>query len=76
CAVFGRDRMSRPKIPLTPRTRSKAAGAKAGCAFFGLPFFAQAKKSDSPQDESFFAATPNRKSKSNVPGSSIPGHRA
>ncbi|MEQ4576826.1 MAG: hypothetical protein ABN502_18080, partial [Gammaproteobacteria bacterium] len=28
--VFRRDRMSRRKIPLAPRTRSAAAGAKAG----------------------------------------------
>ncbi|GHH59630.1 hypothetical protein GCM10009090_33980 [[Pseudomonas] boreopolis] len=66
CVVFGRGRMPRPKIPPAPRTRSKAAGAKAGCAFFGLPFFAQAKKGNSPKAKAlaFIAKCPKAK----VPG--------
>src|SRR3546814_1315309 len=35
------------KIPPAPRTRCKAPGAKAGCAFFAPGFFAQAKKGGS-----------------------------
>ncbi|MGQ3466475.1 hypothetical protein ABFU56_21505 [Xanthomonas campestris pv. campestris] len=42
--VFGRDRMFLPKIPAGS---AHPKGAKAGCAFFWLRFFAQAKKSDS-----------------------------
>jgi hypothetical protein len=58
CVVVRRDRMSRRKIPPAPRTRSKAAGAKAGCAFFWLLFFAQAKKSDSPKAKAFLPLLP------------------
>ncbi|MBB4128392.1 hypothetical protein GGR77_003719 [Xanthomonas translucens] len=42
------------KCPLGLRTRSAQRGGRAaGCAFFWLLFFAQAKKSNSPQGESF-----------------------
>ncbi|QGY76420.1 hypothetical protein FZ025_06935 [Xanthomonas hyacinthi] len=50
CAVRGRGRMPLPRIPSYSRTRSaKRGGREVGCAFFWLLFFAQAKKSNSPQ---------------------------
>src|SRR3546814_7444211 len=47
CGVFRGGRMPPRKIPPAPRTRCKAPGAKAGCAFFAPGFFAQAKKGGS-----------------------------
>src|SRR5690606_33799405 len=45
--VFRGGRMPPRKIPPAPRTRCKAPGAQAGCAFFAPGFFAQAKKGGS-----------------------------
>src|SRR5690606_38270579 len=47
CDVFRGGRMPPRKIPPAPRTRCKAPGAQAGCAFFAPGFFAQAKKGGS-----------------------------
>src|SRR5690606_2175874 len=45
--VLRAGRMPARKIPPAPRTRCKAPGAQAGCAFFAPGFFAQAKKGGS-----------------------------
>src|SRR3546814_16768345 len=47
CGVFRGGRMPPRKIPPATRTRCKAPGAKAGCAFFAPGFFAQAQKGGS-----------------------------
>ena len=49
CAVFGRGRMPRTKIPAGTAHPPRAAGGPPGCAFFCLLFFAQAKKSRAPR---------------------------
>ena len=45
CAVFGRGRMPRPKIPTGTAHPPRSGGRTAGGCFFCLLFFAQAKKS-------------------------------
>jgi len=45
CAVFGRGRMPRPKIPVGTAHPPLSGGRTAGVCFFCLLFFAQAKKS-------------------------------
>ncbi|NYF21866.1 hypothetical protein HDC36_003342 [Xanthomonas sp. JAI131] len=60
CAVRGRGRMPLPRIPSYSRTRSaQRGGREVGCAFFWLLFFAQAKKSNSPQGESSCSCSGN-----------------
>ena len=48
CAVFGRGRMPRPKIPAGTAHPPRSGGRTAGVCFFCLLFFAQAKKSRAP----------------------------
>ena len=48
CAVFGRGRMARPKIPAGTAHPPRSGGRTAGVCFFCLLFFAQAKKSRAP----------------------------
>ena len=48
CAVFGRGRMPRPKIPAGTAHPPLSGGRTAGVCFFCLLFFAQAKKSRAP----------------------------
>ena len=48
CAVFGRGRMPRPKIPAGTAHPPRSGGRTAGVCFFCLLFFAQAKKSRVP----------------------------
>ena len=48
CAVFGRGRKPRPKIPAGTAHPPRSGGRTAGVCFFCLLFFAQAKKSRAP----------------------------
>ena len=53
-----------------PRPRHEpalSAGARTGCAFFGLPFFAQAKKGRSPKAKAFRIASKKPRSKDTGP---------